>query len=50
MKLREKVNSLKVGEKIEFEHSELKKFRGMVKKGLIITAIPDGKYKIERIY
>jgi hypothetical protein len=50
MKKREQVNNLKVGEKIEFEHSELKKYRLLVKKGLLIIAIPDGKYKIERIY
>jgi hypothetical protein len=48
--MKEQVRTLKVGEKIIFERKDLKKFRTLVTKGLLIIAIPDGKYKIERIY
>jgi len=48
--MKEQVRNLKVGENIIFEHKDLKKFRALVTKGLLIIAVPEGKYKIERIY
>ena len=48
--LRKFLQEMPVGEKIIFERKDLKKFRTLVTKGLLIIAIPDGKYKIERIY